>query len=120
MHMVAYAGGCSPFRQVFWRGDEVSLPDSSHRFLHDVVTGEGAEPGGGCALLLAGKAVSDLRLAVPGPRSISGGEVTDAPRAAAEGQIHGTVKEAPLPWMAALLTLFGSLRRRLACLWMAW
>jgi hypothetical protein len=120
MHMLAYAGGCSPFRQVFWRGDEVSLPDSSDRFLHGVATGENTEPGGGCALLLAGKAVSDLRLAAPERFSISGGGEPDAPRAAADGQIHGTVKEAPLPWMAALLALFSSMRRRLAYLWMAW
>ena len=118
MHMIAYASGCSPFRQVFWRGEEVSLPDCSERFLHGVAAGEGTVPGGGCALLLAGKAIADLRLAGPAQHSISGSVAQGAP-CTDRREIHGTVKEAPLPWMAAVMTMLGAMRKRLACLWMA-
>lgn len=118
MHMMAYASGCSPFRQVFWRGDEVTLPDSSERFLQGVAAGESAEPGGGCALLLAGKAVADFRLASP----VSAGATpppepghAETPREAAAMSEQATMGVA-----TALAALWGGLRRRLSYLWMAW
>lgn len=118
MHLLAYASGCNPFGQVFWSGDDVSLPDSSERFLHGVASGDTTVPGGSCALLLAGKAISDMRLAAPATSSLSG--TADATAGPTGRQIHGTVKEAPMPWIAGFLTLMGAMRRRLACLWMAW
>ncbi len=118
MHLLAYASGCNPFGQVFWSGDDVSLPDSSERFLQGVAAGETSVPGGSCALLLAGKAISDLRLAAPASSSFSG--KVDTMGRPTDRQIHGTVKEAPLPWIAGVLTLMGAMRRKLACLWMAW
>jgi hypothetical protein len=119
MHMVAYAGACSPFRQVFWSGNDVTLPDSSDRFFHDIASGGTVVPGGGCAMLLAGKAVSDLKLAGPLHRSFPG-SVDPASTPCGHGQIHGTAKEASLPWMAGLLAMLTTMRRKLACLWMAW
>jgi hypothetical protein len=83
-----------------------------------VAAGETSVPGGSCALLLAGKAISDLRLAVPASPSFSGAaDLTARPTGR---QIHGTVKEAHLPWIAAFLTLMGAMRRKLAYLWMVW
>jgi hypothetical protein len=118
MHMVAYAGGCSPFQQVFWSGEDISLPDSSERFLQGVATGHTVVSGGTCALLLAGKAVADMKLAGPYQRNSPGSVEPNAP--GTDRPIHGAAKEAPLPWMAGLIAMMGTMRRKLACLWMAW
>jgi hypothetical protein len=118
MHMVAYAGGCSPFRQVFWSGEEISLPESSERFFQGVATGHSVVPGGACALLLAGKAVADMKLAGPVPRVFPGRAEPVA--LCADRPTHGTVKEAPMPWMAGLMAMAGTMRRKLSFLWMAW
>jgi hypothetical protein len=118
MHLVAYASGCSPFRQVFWSGEGVTLPDSSERFLQGVAAGETAVPGGSCALLLAGKAISDLRLAGPFQQSTSG-DVEQATHGSGR-QVRGTAKEAPLPWAAGVLAMLGAMRKKLAYLWMMW
>jgi hypothetical protein len=118
MHLLAYASGCNPFGQVFWSGEDVSLPDSSERFLQGVAAGETSMPGGSCALLLAGKAISDLRLAAPESPSLSG--AADPTARPTDRQIHGTAKEAPLPWIAGFLTLMDAMRRKLAYLWMVW
>jgi hypothetical protein len=117
MHLLAYASGCSPFGQLFWSGEDVSLPDSSERFLQGVAAGETSVPGGSCALLLAGKAISDLRLAAPASPFSGAADPTARPTGR---QIHGTVKEAPLPWIAGFLTVVGAMRRKLAYLWMVW
>jgi hypothetical protein len=118
MHLVAYASGCSPFRQVFWSGEEVTLPDSSERFLQGVAAGETAVPGGACALLLAGKAICDLRLAGPFHPPLSGNveQATHGPGR----QVRGTAKETPLPWTAGVLAMLAAMRKKLAYLWMMW
>jgi hypothetical protein len=118
LHLLAYAGGCSPFRQVFWSGEEVSLPDSSERFLQRVSMGEVAVPSGGCALLLAGKAIADLRVAAPAPspQSSPAGQTP----ACADHAVGASSESPPMPWMAAVMALFATMRRKLACLWMAW
>lgn len=118
MHMMAYASGCSPFRQVFWRGDEVTLPDSSERFLQGVAAGESAEPGGGCALLLAGKAVADFRLASP---ALAGATPPPETGHAEPSRDASAISEqASMGWATALTALWRGLRRRVAYLWMAW
>jgi hypothetical protein len=104
---------------VFWSGEDVSLPDSSERFLQRVAAGETSVPGGTCALLLAGKAISDLRLAAPHSASCSFSGTADGMGRPTDRQIHGTVKEAPLPWIAGFLSLMGTMRQKLAYLWMA-
>jgi hypothetical protein len=119
MHLIAYASGCSPFRQLFWSGEEVTLPDSSELFLQGVATGAASVPGGSCALLLAGKAISDLRLAGPFQVPDRKNQSAAPPTRRAEPS-RAAAKAAPPPWFAGLMTAMGFMRKKLAYLWMTW
>jgi hypothetical protein len=119
MHLIAYASGCSPFRQLFWSGEGVTLPDSSERFLQGVAAGETPVPGGSCALLLAGKAIGDLRLAGPFQASAPEAGAISSPTQVTEPS-RAAAKDAPPPWFAGLMTLLGFMRKKLAYLWVTW
>lgn len=121
LHLLAYASQWSSQRQVFWSSqDSDAHPGVSERFLQSLSSGEVPTPQAGCALLLAGKAVADMKLrstpAVPAPAPLHAG--TSKPPTSHPSGVPAKSVNPPLPWPALMLALLGTVRRRLSFLWM--
>lgn len=116
LHLLNYASECSPQRQVFWSSEEASPPGASERFLQSLSAGDLPLSHSGCALLLAGKAVSDMRIAATSPRQIPGSDTSGESRRPVKKS--ATPRHEPVPWSAVMLAMLGTLRKRLAFLWM--
>lgn len=121
LHLLAYASQWSSQRQVFWSSqdqDSNALPAASERFLQSLSSGEIPAPQSGCALLLAGKAVADMKLRTPSaaPAPLHAG-APKPPTSLPAGAPAKSVDAAP-PWPAVMLALLGTVRRRLSFLWM--
>lgn len=116
LHLLIYASGCSPRRQVFWSSGATPA-DAAERFLQSVVAGDDPSPHAGSALLLAGRAVADMglqggQLPVPVLRPVVAQESRGQPPA------HRSGKGYAVPWVEVFASLLGVLRRKLAFLWM--